>query len=114
MNDELKKLHEILIAQHQALYDKLDTVTDPAVARTIVTEMQELLHRVDVLQGLLFRETTTRLKRSMSKIGKADTALDKDLQNAKSAADYVKSVSKFLVFVDQAIDLAKTLAPMAI
>ena len=60
MNEDLQKLHDLLIAQHQALFQQLD-VADAATAKTIITEMQEILHRIDVLQGLLFRKTTTAL-----------------------------------------------------
>ena len=77
MNDNLKSLHDTLIAQHQALYKQLDDVTEVDLARTIVTEMQEILHRVDVVQGLLFRETTNSLKKSLKKV--------KSLPQAKKA-----------------------------
>ena len=113
MNENLQRLHDQLIAQHQALYKKLDDVTDPQEAKTIVTEMQEMLHRIDVIQGLLFRETTTALKNSLQKVDDADVELTKALKFAEEAADIVKGVSKFLAVVDKAIDLAKTLAPLA-
>jgi hypothetical protein len=84
------------------------------LARTIVTEMQEILHRVDILQGLLFRQSSARLIREVEKVEEADGALADALTSAESAADYISGVSKFLGFVDKAIDLAKTLAPMAV
>ena len=114
MNDDIKKLHETLMAQHQALYEKLDTITDPALAKAIVTELQEILHRVDVLQGLLFKQSSASLVRQVEKVEEADAALADALKSAESAADYITGVSKFLGFVDKAIDLAKTLAPMAV
>ena len=113
MNDNLKSLHDTLIAQHQALYKQLDDVTEVDLARTIVTEMQEILHRVDVVQGLLFRETTNSLKKSLKKVDDADRQLTQALDSAETAADIIGGVSQFLIVVDQAIDLAKTLAPLA-
>ena len=113
MNDDLKHLHETLMAQHQALYEKLDSVTDPDIARAIVTEMQEILHRVDLVQGLLFRQSTDSFSKSLAKVDAADADLTKAVKIADSAADYVKGVGKFLTCVDKAIDLAKTLVPMA-
>lgn len=113
MNEDLKKLHETLMAQHQALYDKLDSVTDPALARAIVTEMQEILHRIDLLQGLLFQQTTSGLSNSVQKVMTADSQLTDALETAESVTDLVKGVSQFLSMVDKAIDLAKTLAPAA-
>src|SRR6266571_3513254 len=106
MNQDLKQLHDTLIAQHQALYRQLDDTTDLEVAKTIITEMQEVLHRIDVVQGLLFRQTTTALRDSLQKIDDADAELTKVLKDAKTATDIVKGVSKFLTYVDKAIDLA--------
>ena len=113
MNEDLKNLHDTLIAQHQALYNQLDQTTDPDAARAIVTEMQEILHRIDIVQGLLFRETTTALKNSLAKVDEADTELTSALKSAENTTDIIKGVSKFLTVVDKAIDLAKTLAPLA-
>ena len=113
MNQDLQQLHQSLIAQHQALLNKLDETDDPVEGQTIITEMQEILHRIDVVQGLLFRETTTALKNSLQKLDDADAELTKALKAAETAADVVKGVTKFLTFVDEAIDLAKTLAPLA-
>jgi len=113
MNEELKTLHEALIAQHEALFEKLDTAPDDETMDAILTEMRELRHRIDLVQGLLFRETTTALKNSLQKLDEADADLTNALKAAETAADIVKGVSKFLTLVDKAIDLAKTLAPLA-
>src|SRR5437899_1994468 len=114
MNNELKNVHQLLMAQHQALYDKLDSVTDPVLAKTLVTEMQEILHRIDIVQGLLFQRTSAGLRKSVEQVDQSSGMLDKALKEAQSSADYVRGVSKFLSFVDKAVDLAKTLAPGAI
>ena len=114
MNEDLLQLHAQLLAQHQALYEKLDEATDAADARTIVTEMQEILHRIDLVQGLLFRETTDALRSSLQKVDAADTELTEALSSVSAAADIVAGVSRYLAVVDQAIDLAKTLGPAAV
>ncbi len=113
MNEDLQNLHDTLMAQHQALYKQLDDTTDSEVARTIVTEMQEILHRIDVVQGLLFRQSTAALVKRLEKVDDADAELTKALKSAASAADFVSGVSKFLRVVDSAIDLANTLATLA-
>ena len=113
MNEDLQKLHDTLIAQHQSLFKQLSQTANPDDAKTIITEMQEILHRIDVVQGLLFRQTTTSLKNSLQKVDDADAALTKALKEAETATDIVKGVSMFLGVVDKAIDLAKTLAPLA-
>jgi hypothetical protein len=113
MNSDLKTLHDTLSAQHQAFYKRLDSVTDPALAKAIVTEMSELLHRVDLVQGLLFHESTAGLAKSVAQVKAADRKATKALKEAKTAADVVKGTSKFLTAVDKAIDVAKKLAPLA-
>jgi exonuclease VII small subunit len=110
MNPDLQQLHDLLLAQHEALYNKLDDVTDPAAAQAIVTEMSEILHRIDLVQGLLFRQTTSALKKSVQKVEDADSELTEAIKSAQSATDFIKGVSSYLAVVDQAIDLAKTLA----
>jgi len=110
MNEDLNNLHELLVAQQEALYKKLDTAADDEAMQAILTEMRELRHRMDVVQGLLFRETTTALQNTLAKVNDADAELTKALKDAGAAAEIVKGVSQFLVVVDKAIDLAKTLA----
>ena len=114
MNQDLLQLHAQLLAQHQALYEKLDEATDATGARTIVTEMQEILHRIDLVQGLLFRETTGALQSSLQKVDAADTELTDVLNSVSAATNIVAGVSQYLAVVDQAIDLAKTLGPPAV
>ena len=114
MNEDLKNLHELLIAQHEALFEKLDTAPDDETMTAILTEMRELRHRIDTVQGLLFRQTTTSLKNTLQKVDDADAELTKALKDAGAAAEIIKNVSKFLTMVDKAIDLAKTLAPLAV
>src|SRR5438552_1035885 len=103
MNKELQQLHELLIAQHQALFTKLDEASDVDEGKAILSDMQEILHRIDVLQGLLYRETTTALKNSLTKLDDADTELTKALKSAGTAAEIIKGVGKFLTVVDKAI-----------
>ena len=112
-NPDLQTLHETLGAQHQALYEQLDTVPDANTADAIVTEMQEILHRMNLVQGLLFRATSDALKASLADVAAANGALTQALASAQKAADVIAGVSKFLGYVDKAIDLAKTLAPLA-
>jgi hypothetical protein len=110
MNNDLKELHDRLIAQHEALFTKMDIAPDDETMEIILTEMRELRHRIDLVQGLLFRETTNALKTSIQKVNDADSDLTAALKSADTAAAVVKSISKFLAVVDKAIDLAKMVA----
>ena len=113
MNESLQEIHKMLLTQHTSLARKLEDATDPDAARTILTEMQELLHRIDVLQGLLFRETSQALDKTLDNINDANLKLARAVDSVEDLADFLKSTSEFLKFVDQAIDIAKTLAVVA-
>ena len=113
MNRDLDNMHSLLIAQHEALYEKLDTASDEDTMQAILTEMREIRHRIDLVQNLLFRQTTQQLTDAVKRVSNADTQLTTALSSAQTAAAVVKGVSTFLALVDQAIDLAKTLAPLA-
>ncbi len=113
MNDDLKALHNLLLAQHRALSDKLSRETDPDKAEAILTEMQEILHRIDLVQGLLFRRSTKALTNALADVQSADTELTEAIRHIKDVASFVEAVADFLKYVDKAIDIAKTLAPLA-
>jgi hypothetical protein len=110
MNPTLKDIHDLLLAQHAALAAHLDSETDPDKAKAIVMEMQEILHRVDLVQNLLFRKASEQLDKAMAGIEKANDALTRSLTSIADLTTLVSSVAKFLTAVDQAIDIAKTLA----
>jgi hypothetical protein len=110
MNDALKTLHDLLLGQHAALSDMLGNETDPNMAKTILNQMQELLHRSDLVQNFLFRQTSTQLEDAVKQVQTADASLTTALGNVKSASDLITASSQFFTYVDTAIDIAKTLA----
>ena len=110
MNPTLKQLHDLLLARHDALSSQLGREADPAKAKAILTEMQEVLHRIDLVQGLLFRKSSQDLDSCVAQIKQVDANLGKAIQSIKKVADLVKAMGEFLKVVDQAIDIAKTLA----
>ena len=109
MNEDLSKLHDLLSAQHQALYEMMDTA-DSDTMDVLMTEMRELRHRIDLVQGLLFRATNQKLSNLVKEIDDANTDLTQALATVTKATNIIKSVGKFLTLVDKALDLAKTLA----
>ncbi len=112
MNREIQRIHQLLLAQHSALAAKLGEEQDPDKAGAILAEMRETLHRIDLVQGLLFRETSQALQRKVEKIQQASDALTRSLGSIRNIGEFIKSVTTFLRYVDEAIDLAKTLAPI--
>jgi hypothetical protein len=110
MNPTLQQIQAMLLAQHTALCQKLDQTTDPDQAKAILMEMQEILHRVDLVQNLMFRQTSQTLDNTLAGIKQANDALTKSLQSIGDLGTFLNSISNFLKCVDQAIDFAKTLS----
>src|SRR5262245_8678997 len=103
MNQTLQQIHTLLLAQHPALTGLLDSETDPDKAKAILMEMQEVLHRIDLVQNLLFRQSSEQLDKTMSGIKKANDALTQSLEDIDNVVSLVSSTTKFLSAVDQAI-----------
>jgi hypothetical protein len=110
MNPTLQQIHALLLAQHDALLQALDGTTDQDKAKAVVMEMQEVLHRIDLVQNLLFIESSQKLEGTLPGIQKANDVLTKSIQNINNVAGWLNSISNFLKCVDEAIDIAKTLA----
>ena len=109
MNKEIQALHEMLLAQHAALFEKVGEEEDPASARMILTEMREILHRIDMAQNVLFAGTSAALAASVSKVRQADAKLTKAIAHAAKTSEIVKAGTDFLKGVDKALDVAKKL-----
>jgi hypothetical protein len=107
MNPTLQSLHDSLLAQHDALAQKLDDCTNAADAQAILTQMQEITHRVDSVQNLLLKATADSLTTALVAVGQADAKLTATLQGVASAAAIVAGVTQFLGVVDEAIAVAK-------
>ena len=110
MNKTLLDLHDMLLARHTDLSQTLDGVTDPATAKAIIMEMQELLHRIDLAQNLLFRQSSQQLEATLPGITKANDALAKSIQSIDDVGAFLTATANFLKYADEAIDIAKSLA----
>jgi archaellum component FlaC len=110
MNDTLKQIHDLLVAQVDALSSAIDGTDDTNTAKQLLLEMDEVTHRINIIQSLLFREESSELDGYLDQIKKANQSLTKAVNSVKSVADVMQKTTTFLTYVDQAIDLAKTLA----
>ena len=110
MNKTLQELHDMLLARHTELSQKLGGITDPDMAQTIIMEMQELLHRIDLVQNLLFRQSSQELDATLPRITKANDALAKSIQSIADIGTFLAATANFLKYADEAIDIAKSLA----
>lgn len=109
INAETKQLHDSLIAQHQALSDKLATVTSADDADAIVREMQEINFRVMISGSLLFKQTTAQIDTSLQSVIAAAADLKTAIAQADKVRDIIKATSKFLGLVDKVLDKIKLL-----
>lgn len=100
----------MLLARHTDLSQALDGVTDPAKAKAILMEMQEILHRIDLVQNLLFRQRSQELDATLAGITKANNALAKFIQSIDDLDAFLTASANFLKYADEAIDIAKSLA----
>ena len=110
MNTTLQQIQTILITQHTALSQLLGQTTDPDADQKILTEMQEVLHRINLVQNLLFKQASDELTALLPAIQQANKDLTASLGDIADVAGFLSACSSFLQGVDQAIDLAKSLA----
>src|SRR5690348_9956604 len=108
VNRDLDQLHDLLVALNERLNNSLDTITDPDLARAVITEMREVVHRIDLVQSLLFAAASNRISAAVAKVKDANADLSASLATINNITGVVKTVSSFLTVVDKAIDLAKT------
>jgi hypothetical protein len=109
-NADLKSMHGDLLALNQKLSNSLDDITDAAMARAVVTEMREIVHRIDLIQGLLFAAGAKKISDAVKAVDQANQQALKSLEQIKTVTGVVRTVSGVLTLVDKAIDIAKTLA----
>ena len=112
-NKDILALYNSLSAQQAALSAAIQKTTDPNVADALSTESYEIMHRIVLAQNLLFQSDSTALQQSVTAVTNASGQLQTAITNIQKVSDVVNAVSSYLTLVDQAIDLAKTLAPMA-
>lgn len=102
INLETQRLHQSLIAQHQALSNRLSTVTSVDDADAILREMQEINFRVMISGSLLFKQTSAQIDDSLRNVIAASESLNAVIAQASKIIDIIKATSKFLGLVDKA------------
>jgi uncharacterized protein (DUF885 family) len=110
MNETLKEIHDLLVAQVNNISKAIDQADDNNVAKQLLMEMDELVHRINLIQNLLFTQASAQLDNYSKSIKDANEELTKAIKSIKTVADVIAKTTEVLKYVDQAIDLAKTLA----
>jgi hypothetical protein len=109
VNRDLDQLHNLLIDANEKLSDSLQNITDPDLAQGVVREMREVVHRIDLVQSLLFTASSNRITAAVGKVKDANAALTAALKSITDLTKLVKNVTGFLTLVDKAIDVAKVI-----
>jgi|SRR5690348_16708338 len=109
-NQTILAIYNSLCDQQDALSAAIQTTTDPQLAVTISTEIDEIAHRIVLTQNLLFKQDSPQLTASVNDIKTASQSLTTAIAQIQNTIAFVNSVTSYLTYVDQAIDLAKTLA----
>lgn len=110
LNASVDELLSSLQQQHAALFAKMGQTTDPKVAQAILRESQEVLHRINIAENLVLIAEAAELSSAVEKVDAADKELTKDLEDIADVARFVDAVTKYLGFVDAALDIAKRVA----
>jgi hypothetical protein len=112
-NPDILAVYNSLCAQQDALSLAVQQTTDPKLAAVISTEIQEVAHRIILTQNLLFLADAPKLSPLVKNIGAASQQLTTAISQIQQVTQFLNGVSSYLSLVDQAIDLAKTLAAAA-
>jgi len=112
-NQSLISIYNSLCNQQDDLSAKIQQITDPQLAATVSTEIQEIAHRIILVQNLLFAADSNQLANMATNVQSASNNLTQAITQIGQAAGFLSAVSNYLADVDQAIDLAKTLAAAA-
>ena|ERR1700733_12050631 len=108
-NPSILALYQSLCAQQDLLSNQLGNCTDAGLAGTLSNENFEIMHRIVLAQNLLFQSDSAALQASVAQVSTAANDLKTAIGKIQKAADVVTAVSTYLTYVDQAIDLAKTM-----
>lgn len=88
----------------------MQVTPDAATRQALITEMTEVTHRIQVVGGLLFAAQSDELCESVDAVRKGTKAVNAGIAGIADLAAFLGAMNAFLGLVDDAIDLAKTLA----
>lgn len=109
MNDALITLQDTLIKQHKRLREALGTVDTDDQRRTIIREMFEITHRIQLAGGLLFAAQSQDLDAKVAAVRKGTAKIKAAIDELDNLQHFLDTMSSFIALVDEAIDLAKSL-----
>jgi hypothetical protein len=112
-NPNILAIYNSLCNQQDSLSAAIQATGDPKLAATISTEIQEVAHRIILTQNLLFLADAPQLAATVNNVKTSSQDLSAAIKQIQQVTGFLNSVSTYLGYVDQAIDLAKKLAVAA-
>src|SRR5215469_10443671 len=92
-NVDVNKLQAALFAVHDQLQSKFNATTDPDMSEAILTEMQEVMHRIVLLQRQIFVGQSSKLSNLADQVDGVNQTLQQSLQTINQITDLVKAVA---------------------
>jgi hypothetical protein len=112
VNPDLQELHDTLVATMSNLSDALGKAQDSDTVIRIVTEIDEVNHRVTLVGRLLFTQQTNRVSKAMDEVRAAESDVNTAIEQINDLTGFVKTITSFLALVDKVIDTAKLVFPV--
>jgi hypothetical protein len=110
-NPSVTGLMMLLKERHSDLLEKqLPAADDHKTRDAILTEAREVLHRINLAQNLMFVEVSKKLGDAVDAVRAADDKLKDELEQIANLKAFINAFTKFLGFVDKALDVAKVIA----
>jgi hypothetical protein len=109
MNETLADLQDKLVRLHRKLRDQLAEIDDPAQRQSIVNEMIEVTHRVQLVGAVLFAAESAELDDKVKEVSAATKKVNQAIAQIKELKAFLDTFTDFLGLVDEAVDLAKGL-----
>jgi len=110
MNKDLEKTHKNLLQVHASLFKRAKKATTREEFQALTNEMQEVLHRVNVLQRQLFVQSTAAITQRVEALAQIEASVKQKIKEAESTQKLLQDLTRYLAKVDEIIDLAKSLA----
>ena len=95
MKDPLKQIHDLLVDQIDNISAAMDTNTDPAISKSLLLEMNEMTHRLNIVENIMFTGTSKTLEGYLSQINAANETLAKSIKRIENVATFVNDATEF-------------------
>ena len=110
MNPDLQAAHSMLGAVIAALSQRIGQTSNPKQAQALQFEMNECLHRLNMIQQVLFVQMNNEIATQAALVQTAGSEIQSVIAQIGQIATVVNGITSFLGQVDNLIDIAKKFA----